>query len=138
MSPGYLDAARALDTALGRVVDALDLADPRTLLIVAADHGGGGIVPTRHDSMHAADTTIPVLLAGGAVAPMRLGADVSLLDIPATIAWALGIPLPASYAGRPLSHAFPAVRLLASDRQVIATAPEPEYIDAVVGECSRR
>ena len=30
----------------------------------------------------------------------------SLLDVPATVLWALGVPQPKSYAGRPLWEAF--------------------------------
>jgi len=107
MSPGYARGARALDSALGRLVDALDLArDPGTLLIACSDHGGGGATVTDHDSDHPLDTTIMVMIAGATVEPGRLAAPVSLLDIPATLLWALGVPRPASYAGRVLHEGF--------------------------------
>lgn len=104
MSEGYAQAARTMDREVGRLVSMLDLDDPSTLLIALADHGGGGARVDNHDSMHPLDTTIPIMLAGGAVRRGALGAGASLLDIPATICWALGIPRPESYAGRPLEQ----------------------------------
>jgi predicted AlkP superfamily pyrophosphatase or phosphodiesterase len=106
MSPEYGVAAARMDNALGRLASAIDLSDPATLVIALADHGGGGATPKHHDSAHPLDTTIPVLLAGGAVVPCELGAGVSLTDVPATILWALGLPRPESYVGRPLLQAF--------------------------------
>jgi len=106
MSPEYGDAAARMDRALGDLEAEVDLADPGTLIVALADHGGGGATPTHHDSAHPLDTTIPVILAGGAVVPCELGQGVSLADVPATILWALGLPRPQSYAGRPLLQAF--------------------------------
>jgi predicted AlkP superfamily pyrophosphatase or phosphodiesterase len=106
MSAEYGTAAARMDAALGDLMSAVDLTDPTTLVIALADHGGGGGTLKHHDSAHPLDTTIPVMLAGGAVMPCDLGADVSLTDVPATILWALGIARPESYAGRPLLQAF--------------------------------
>lgn len=106
MSPEYGMAAGRMDNALGRLVRHIDLDNPSELLIVCADHGGGGGALRSHDSSHHADTTIPVILAGGAVRAGDLGHDVQFGDIPATLVWALGLPQPESYAGRPLVHAF--------------------------------
>jgi bisphosphoglycerate-independent phosphoglycerate mutase (AlkP superfamily) len=106
MSPQYAGAAERMDAALGALEAAVDLDDPTTLLIALADHGGGGATLKHHDSAHPLDTTIPVMLAGGAVVPCELGAGVSLTDIPATILWALGLARPESYVGRPLLQAF--------------------------------
>lgn len=106
MSPEYGAAAARMDRALGSLEAIVDLADPATLVIALADHGGGGGTPRHHDSAHPLDTTIPVILAGGAVVPGELGAGVSLTDVPATILWALGLARPESYAGRPLLQAF--------------------------------
>ncbi|MBI1808723.1 MAG: hypothetical protein HYR75_02390, partial [Gemmatimonadetes bacterium] len=63
-------------------------------------------VLTHHDSDHPLDTTIPIVMAGGAVEPGNLGSGVGLVDVPATALWALGIPLPDSYVGNPLRQAF--------------------------------
>jgi predicted AlkP superfamily pyrophosphatase or phosphodiesterase len=106
MSEPYGAAAWEMDAALGALTRAIDLADPGTLFIALADHGGGGAVRTHHNSPHPLDTTIPIFLAGGAVHPGELGAGATLLDVPATVCWALGLPLPESYAGRPLQGAF--------------------------------
>jgi arylsulfatase A-like enzyme len=106
MSERYARAAHRLDLALGMLAACADVGrDPSTLLIALADHGGGGVDPRDHASDHALDRTIPVLLAGGAVAGEELDAP-SLLDVPATVLWALGLGVPSSYTGRPLLEAF--------------------------------
>ncbi len=106
-SPEYGHAARGLDRALGNLATtARVLDDPSTLLIAFADHGGGGLKADDHESDHPDDTTIPMVIAGGAVRPGQLEQPVSLLDIPATALWALGIERPASFTGRPLTEAF--------------------------------
>lgn len=106
MSPEYGAAAARMDHALGELESIIDLSDPATLVIALADHGGGGATLKHHDSAHPLDTTIPVMLAGGAIVPCELGSGVWLPDIPATILWALGLARPESYAGSPLLQAF--------------------------------
>ena len=106
-SPAYRTAARCLDETLG-ALDAFTGAssDPETLLIALADHGGGGHLEKNHESAHPQDRRIPLLLAGGRVIPGDLGAGCSLLDVPATVCWALGVPVPPSFAGRPFNDAL--------------------------------
>jgi len=106
MSTGYAEAARKFDAAMGELMQIIDLADPSTLLIALADHGGGGAVPDHHNSDHPLDRTIPIILAGGAVRPGSIPPGASLLDVPATICWALGLPQPESFAGRALTSCF--------------------------------
>jgi arylsulfatase A-like enzyme len=108
MSPAYAEGARRLDQALGRLAQWTGVEhDPSTLLIALADHGGGGGEPKDHDSAHPLDRTIPILLAGGAVAAgRRLRPEASILDVPATVLWALGVHPPAIYEGRPFMEAF--------------------------------
>jgi predicted AlkP superfamily pyrophosphatase or phosphodiesterase len=106
MSDGYAMAARRMDAAVGALLEEVDLTDPTTLLIALADHGGGGAVPNHHNSEHPLDRTIPLMLAGGAVQRGELAPGSSLLDVPATICWALGVPRPESYAGTPLTSAI--------------------------------
>ncbi len=106
MSPEYGQAAARMDGALGQLESIIDFSDPSTLIIALADHGGGGGTLKHHDSSHPLDTTIPLMLVGGAVVPCELGAGVSLTDVPATILWALGLARPESYIGRPLLQAF--------------------------------
>jgi len=47
-----------------------------------------------------------VIVAGATVLAGNLGTDVNILDIPATVLWLLGAPIPESYEGRPLREAF--------------------------------
>ncbi len=107
MSAEYGRGAQAMDDALGRLVDLTGLEhDPSTVLIALADHGGGGVDPRDHDSAHPLDRTIPIVVAGGSVVPGPLRPDASILDVPATVLWALGIARPPVYEGRPLVEAF--------------------------------
>lgn len=111
-STAYHRAARQLDAAIGRLVETLEVMnDPATLLIALADHGGGGLVARDHNSAHPLDTTIPIILAGGQVVPQVLGYGASLLDVPATIAWAFGLHRPALWTGRPLAESMGLPRL---------------------------
>lgn len=107
LSRDYVAAVRRMDEALG-VLDAVTRAsqDPETLLVVMADHGGGGAVYRNHDSAHPHDRTIPLVLAGGRVVSGELAPCTSLLDVPATVAWAMGAPVPTGYAGRAMVEAF--------------------------------
>ena len=106
MSAEYGDAGRRLDEALATFLRSTVVeSDPHTLLVVLADHGGGGLTPCDHDGDHVLNWTIPIVLAGGSVTQTSLD-DARLLDVPATIAWCLGVPIPANYAGRVITEAF--------------------------------
>jgi len=103
MSEPYVDAARRVDAALAELAP-LALGD---LLIVLADHGGGGVEPHDHDLPHPVNSHIPLVLAGASVAQgYVMRRPVSLLDVPTTILWALGAAIPGSYEGRVLREAF--------------------------------
>jgi phosphopentomutase len=107
MSPEYGAAARRLDAALGLLAAMADATTDRsTVLIALADHGGGGVCRTHHDSPHRHDRTIPIIVVGGTVRSGTLVRSPSLLDVPATVAWTLRVAPPPSYAGRPLTEAF--------------------------------
>jgi arylsulfatase A-like enzyme len=114
MSGAYGKAAWEMDAALGALVRTVGLDDPDTLFVALADHGGGGAVRTHHNSTHPLDTTIPIFLSGGAVRRGELGAGATLLDVPATICWALGLPQPESFAGRVMLNAFAATPAVAA------------------------
>ncbi len=103
----YVAAAREMDEALG-VLDLLTGAStcPGTLLVAMADHGGGGVDFRNHDSAHPHDRTIPLVLAGGQVVAGEVAPLSSLLDVPATVAWAMTGCVPSGYAGRALVEAF--------------------------------
>jgi len=105
MSPAYLRAASGIDAAIA----SLDIRLDETLLIVLADHGGGGVNPTDHDLPHPINDAIPLVLAGQGVRHGHvIDREVSLLDVPATILHFFGVPVPHSYEGRPLEDAFEA------------------------------
>jgi predicted AlkP superfamily pyrophosphatase or phosphodiesterase len=111
MSSEYGVAARRLDSALGLLAAMADTrTDRSTVLIALADHGGGGVCRTHHDSAHRHDRTIPIIVVGAAVRPGSLAPATSLLDVPATVAWALRVTPPPSYTGRLLTEAFAARR----------------------------
>ena len=111
MSPSYADGCRRLDRTLGELIAIAD--DAETLIIGLADHGGGGRVPKDHESDHALDRTIPILLYGAGVVPRALG-PARLLDVPPTILNALGVDVPQSYEGRILWEAFASEERLAA------------------------
>ena len=103
MSDRYLEAAAEVDAGIGLLSAWTDDA----VLIVTADHGGGGVTPNEHDEPHAENDHIPLIVAGaGVTGKHQLTRMISLLDIPATVLWWFGVPVPACYEGRPLAEAF--------------------------------
>ncbi|MBL8962400.1 MAG: alkaline phosphatase family protein [Gemmatimonadetes bacterium] len=104
-SRAYAAALREIDAALGALVQ-LTEDEPETLFLVLADHGGGGQDFRNHDSAHPHDRRIPLVVAGPQVQPGRLADGYSLLDVPATVAWALGAEVPEGWHGRPITEAF--------------------------------
>jgi hypothetical protein len=103
MSDEYLEAAAEVDAAIGRIAASSE----HDLLIVTADHGGGGVDPKDHDEPHPVNSRVPLILAGPGIARKRIiGRHVSILDIPPTILWAFGLPAPDCYEGRVLIEAF--------------------------------
>lgn len=109
-SPAYVDAIGRYDEALGHLVSGTGvLEESDTVLIVIADHGGGGTTARQHASNHPQDLTIPMIFAGGPVVPGPLSDPVSLLDVPATIPWLFGMRPPPDYQGRILHEVRGAV-----------------------------
>jgi hypothetical protein len=99
----YGEAVMRADSALARVVQEVD---EGTLLIVVSDHGGGGAYGSHlHGSDEDADVLIPIILWGSHVARAELGAA-SILDVPSTALWALGLRAPAHYQGKALLQGF--------------------------------
>jgi hypothetical protein len=102
-SAEYGHAVMRADSALARVVQEVD---EETLLMVVSDHGGGGAYGSHlHGSDADVDVLIPMILWGSRVTSADLG-SASILDIPATALWALGLRAPAHYQGRALLQAF--------------------------------
>jgi len=103
MSDPYLEAAAEVDAAVGSLAGWTDHA----VFIVTADHGGGGVRANEHDEPHRVNDHIPLVVAGpGVTRRHQLTRAISLLDIPATVLWWFGAPVPDGYEGRPLQDAF--------------------------------
>lgn len=103
MSPAYREAAVAADAAIRLVAERNEDA----LLVVISDHGGGGIRTDDHDELHPLNELIPLILAGPGVRRGQvLSREASLLDVPPTILWHFGLPVPESYEGCVLEAAF--------------------------------
>lgn len=101
MSASYLEAAHALDGAVGALASLGQEAG--TTLLVTADHGGGGVAPTDHDAPHPVNDRIPIIAAGPSIAPhVAEDGSARLLDLPPTILDLLGVPVPPQYEGRAL------------------------------------
>ena len=102
-SAEYLSALRACDAALGTLVKRLKAGKrwDRTLLILTADHGGHA---KNHGSADLQDTTIPWIATGPlVVARGALKTAVCTEDTAATALTALGVAVPDSWTGRPVS-----------------------------------
>ena len=105
MSPQYRAAAVEVDAAIGVLAELTEHA----LLIVMADHGGGGVSTHDHAEPHPVNEHIPLILAGPDVTRQhQLTRQVSLLDVPPTLLWWFGLEIPVGYEGRVLRQAFTA------------------------------
>lgn len=103
MSPQYRSASVEVDAAIGVLADIAE----HTLLIVMADHGGGGVNTHDHAEPHPVNDRIPLIVAGPDVTRRhQLTRPVSLLDIPPTVLWWFGLEVPGCYEGRILTQAF--------------------------------
>jgi hypothetical protein len=103
MSEPYFDAVREVDAAVGQ----LRACAADSLLLVLSDHGGGGAEPKDHDTPHPLNDRIPLVLAGPRIRRRHvLREPVSLLDVPPTLLWSLGLETPIEYEGRVLYDAF--------------------------------
>ena len=103
MSDPYLEAAAEVDAAVGLLSRWTD----DTVFIVTADHGGGGVTANQHDEPHPVNDHVPLIVAGpGVTRRHQLTRTISLLDVPATVLWWFGVPVPDGYEGRPLAEAF--------------------------------
>lgn len=106
MSPGQLQAVALADSSIGEVLAALEGGGylSSTLLIVTSDHGG-------HDGTHGSDmpedTTIFWLAVGpGVPAGVTLSSSINTYDTAATALYALNLPIPAEWDGKPILEIF--------------------------------
>ena len=103
MSEQYLEAAAQVDAGLGLLSGWTE----ESVFIITADHGGGGVTANEHDEPHPINDHIPLVVAGpGVTRRHQLTRTISLLDVPATVLWWFGVPVPGDYEGRPLAEAF--------------------------------
>ncbi len=94
----YDAEVRAVDRALGRLVDGLSLFARPTLVVVTADHGeefgehGGAY---HGSSLYDEQLRVPLVIAlvGGTLAPARVDAPVSLVELLPAVAALLDAPL---------------------------------------------
>lgn len=101
MSAPYLAQLERVDSALGRVLNALP---SETAVLVQADHGGHG---RSHGADIPEDMLIPWMVAGpGVRAGHTLEAPVSLLDTAPTLARLLSLPPPGEWEGRAPAEIF--------------------------------
>lgn len=105
MSDEQLTAYRKDDESLGLLIEVMQsrgLFDD-TLFIITADHGG-------HDTTHGTDSpedmTIPWIINGPGVIQKQLETQVYTMDTAATVAFALGLPIPPEWEGLPVYEAF--------------------------------
>lgn len=105
MSDEQLLAYRLDDTSLGLIFDVMksrNLYDD-TLIIITSDHGG-------HDTTHGSDLpedlTIPWVISGPRTIQGELITQVYVMDTAATVAFALGLPIPTEWDGSPVYEAF--------------------------------
>lgn len=106
MSPEQLQAVAVADSSIGEIVAALEGGGylPSTLLIVTSDHGG-------HDGIHGTDspedTTIVWLAVGpGVPAGVTLSSSINTYDTAATALYALNLPIPGEWDGKPVLEIF--------------------------------
>jgi arylsulfatase A-like enzyme len=114
-SPEKVQALKDCDEALKMIKDALVTAgiSEDSVIILTADHGShdaknkeGKMVGT-HGSAESADVRIPWVAWGkGVKKGFTLTAVVLQYDTAATALWLLGIPVPETFWGRPVSSAF--------------------------------
>jgi predicted AlkP superfamily pyrophosphatase or phosphodiesterase len=106
MSVGQLKVASMTDGLLGEIVAALETGGylKNTLLIITADHGGQGV---SHGGNSPEETTIPWLAVGpGVPAGVTLNSPIVIYDTAATALYALKIPIPTEWDGRPVLELF--------------------------------
>lgn len=106
LSPNQLQAINFVDGLIGEIVVALEQAGDleHTLLIITADHGGHG---RTHGDDTPEDRTIPWLAVGPGVSPgVILTGPINTYDTAATALYALDLPIPENWDGRPVKEIF--------------------------------
>ena len=102
----YGDATRRIDQSVGVLASLSGAASGDSLLVIVGDHRDDNEL--KSSDADASDDRISVIIFGRCVSSCSLD-GISLLDISPTILWALGIPIPLGYEGRPLTEAFDSI-----------------------------
>ena len=101
MSEKQIAGLARTDEAIGRLLAALPA---NTTILLTADHGGRG---ESHSADIPENRTIPWIIAGPSIMTNHpITFPVNIVDTAATALYALGLPLPADLAGRPVYEAF--------------------------------
>ncbi|MCB9078134.1 MAG: alkaline phosphatase family protein [Anaerolineaceae bacterium] len=106
MGLGQLLAINLTDGLIGEIVSGLKDTGvlENTLIIITADHGGSGLT---HGTASPEDSTIPWLTVGpGVPAGVTIEQPIIIYDTAATILYALGVPIPDVWDGRPITEIF--------------------------------
>ncbi len=100
MSPAYAEAAQKIDQSAGLLstLSGAEMGD--TLLVVIADPSSGA-----DGNALESQGDVSVTLSGRCIQSCSL-AGISMMDVSATVLWALGVSVPRNYEGRVLSEAF--------------------------------
>ncbi|PVD54090.1 alkaline phosphatase [Terrimonas sp.] len=102
----YYEELKKVDARIGRIVAVVTeagIAD-ETVIIVTADHGG---IHKGHGGKSLDEVLIPWILYGRGVKKNKeLQTPIITYDTGATIAWLLGLKMPASWRGLPVKEAF--------------------------------
>lgn len=98
----FLEVIEETDGWVGSIFDLLREKGlwEESLIIILADHGGGGEDPRNHGSDHPKDVTILWGCAGPSVSPDTEVEPVRIEDTAAVVAYALGIHAPAAWSGK--------------------------------------
>lgn len=116
MSENQLQSIHYVDGLISEIEAALASGGylERTLLIISADHGGHSFT---HGDDSPEDRTIPWLAVGpGVPAGLTLTRNVNTYDTAATALYALNLPIPGTWDGKPVLEIFPAGQPVASLR----------------------
>jgi arylsulfatase A-like enzyme len=114
-SPEKIQALESCDHALKMIKDSIAAAGllNDSVVILTADHGShdtnnaAGKTVGTHGTAATADVEIPWVAWGKTVKPgFTVTAPVLTYDTAATALWLLGIPVPESFWGRPVTSAF--------------------------------
>lgn len=102
----YYAELKKVDDRISKIQQAIKDAgiEEETLLIITSDHGGIG---KGHGGKTIEEVEVPWIVKGPGVTENKmLETPIITYDTGATVAWALGIPIPEVWRGKPVKEAF--------------------------------